>query len=217
MTRQTQAISLAAGLAVLGLAALWMSGSADSGKKPEVGPDAAVARPIATGTLPAFDEVAATVVDAGPKPDGPLAVDTVRISGLFGRPASFIDEIFSGPEGVPPWWTRVPNLPSPTFKNKRGIVVSLKVDGDRVVGAKLKFPKDASTADLPTVSPQLVGGNTALAPQGFEMADPKRGLHQEGKFETAGGIEVWYRGDVDRNSGPAKPVWFEYQTTEFAD
>ena len=84
-----------------------------------------------------------------------------------------------------------------------------------VVGARVEFPKTAATADVQTLSPQLVGFRTALDPQGYQMADQKLGTQRSGEFTTAEGRKVYWRGEVFNATPPARPIWMEYRLSPF--
>jgi len=200
------------GVAVVAVAlGLWFWGASNRATpKGEVASPASDA-PRAVQALPAFD-AGVVPADAGLQPDAALTAERVREAGLFGRPATWVDGQFLNGTGS---WKKVADAASPTFKNERGVVARVLVEGDKVVGARIEFPETAATADVQTLSPQLVGFRTALEPQGYQMADQKLGTQRSGEFTTAEGRKVFWRGEVFNATPPARPLWMEYRLSPF--
>lgn len=194
------------------VAVWWMQRSAD-----ESGPrrilDAGMNRVLAPGTLPGFDAGIAPGVADARVPDAAIDTNYVRQHGTFGMPVALVEEAFSAKETLGDFWAREKG-PTPGWRNKRNVVVRLSVEQGTVVGGRVDFPKNSMTADLQTVSPLLSGMTCALAPAGYEQADVTKGTSRSGKFEC-NGHEIWYRGEVAIDGGPARPVWFEYRNKAF--
>lgn len=200
------------GVAVVAVAlGVWVWSESNRSTPKSNGPAPESDAPRAVEALPAFDGGVAAV-DAGLQPDAALTAERVREAGLFGRPATWVDGQFLNGSGS---WKKVADAASPTFTNERGVVARVVVEGDKVVGARIEFPKTAATADVQTLSPQLVGFRTALDPQGYQMADQKLGTQRSGEFTTAEGRKVYWKGEVFNATPPARPIWMEYRLSPF--
>lgn len=130
-------------------------------------------------------------------PDAGMGAQTlrdIRSQGVLGHSVNWLSPLFESE-----FWTQDPDGDGRAFVNRNGLRIEFETVGNQVFGAALIFPPKAVSADLTSASGFFMGDNGELPLHWEEFEKPKK-PRREGRFKTAAGRTIYYRGQL-RTSG----------------
>lgn len=202
---------LVAPLAVLAMAGLIYAIVGSDSFRGRPVPDAAV--PDAAPPPPPPPQPVITMDSGVPSdmavPEETASVETLRQFGVFGRDAQYLDEMMKG------HLVRVADKGGPTYRSEAdGTLLTFRVEGGRVTGARADFGQRAMSATLTGLS-WIFSGQRDHIPLHWEGPTP--GEQYEGSYRDQYGRTVHYRGALQTSGdgGLFGPAWLELSTRPF--
>lgn len=198
-------------LAILGMAGFIFLIIGDVGFQappvPDVGPVDAAPPPPPPPPKPIYIADAAVPMDLAVPEDTP-SVESLRTFGVFGRDASFLDEFLKGD------FERVEDRGGPTYKNIEGTLLTFRVEGGKVTGARADFDQKALSATLTGLS-WIFSGNRDHIPMHWE--GETAGERYDGRYQDRFGRTYFYRGALQSSGfeGLYGPAWVEISQRAF--